>query len=690
MKYITPLLTLLFVAGLAPASAQKAPAEKASTLHLIARPYGDSITLRWAPTDYSVWREMQLNGVVLERRIAGDTTWVSVTADRLIAFSVEDFRAFSDTTDVHVVAVAEALHGTASLPETGPGGPMGEARQALDEQEQRFFLAAVNADLSAPAAHALGWRWTDQWLTPGRLYEYRVRTAPAPGMTASRFVSKPLHLRSNDNFPYGPVFGLDVQEAERKVTLSWHLDPNRKRFVAYHVEVSDDGRNFRRMQEYPLFKTLPREGEDVFTHEIELEENYRPRHYRLVGINSFGETVPPSESVVGQGVDENPPPPLHSLGATDNGAGGFRIQWDFPEATPPDVRGYVVVRSQEHSGPYMPVNEALLDPLTTEFTDPEPIPYRGNYYAVYTYDTSGNYARSTPVLAVWKDNIAPAQPTGLRGRIDTLGNVFLMWETGKEPDLHGYRVYVSHAKNREFLQVTHEILHQNYFFDSTRLMVLNEVIYYKIVAVDHNFNPSAYSEILELKRPDRIAPSAPLIQGFSAVGEGVTLRWQRSNSPDVLRQEIWRSSPEETWRPLRALPPGDSTFRDTTTLARHAYTYRIRALDEANLYADSRPLALRSGTVAAPPGVTDLARTQVPGTDKEELRWKVPVDRVAGFQLFRQTTANSPLRTDRRLDAAARSWPIPPAATANAFAIQVIYTDGSRSPLSAVAVASKK
>jgi len=681
------VLTLLFYLFVAPASA---PAQTPDTLskpgiRLIARPHGDSITLRWAPTDYLTWSELRRNGVVLERRISGTGDWASVTRDRLIAYTIADFETFTDTDDPHIVAVAEAMYGEPTYPADMPSGPMGIAKLKLDEQQQRFFLAAVNADLSASAAKSLGWRWTDVGLTPGMPYEYRVRSLPSTGQPTGKFVSNVLRLRSNDNFAFGTVYALEVKEAEKKITLRWPAHPNEKRFLAYFLETSDDGLNFTRTKEWPMLKTEPNAGEDFFAHEIKLEENYQPRHYRLVGINAFAEQTEPSPAVIGQGVDKTPPLPIPAMQALDNKSGGFDLDWNLPEVNSPDVQGYVVVRGVNYKGPFHPIHDQVLPQETISYSDPEPIPWVSNFYAVYTYDTAGNYAMSTPVMAVWEDTEPPAVPEGLTGRIDTFGNVFLMWEPGEEPDLHGYRVYVSHAKDREFLQVTHDIARQNYYFDSTRLQVLNEKIYYRIVALDNNFNPSGYSEILTLKRPDVMPPSAPVITGFSGRGTEVELQWIPSSSGDVSAQEIWRTDDKGDAQRVTKMGPEAVVFQDTTTKPRRKYSYQVRALDEANLFADSRALVVQSGAVSQREGILDLARTQVQGEDKEALRWNTGDRReISGFQLFRQTKTEG-LRPLRRLGTAQFFWPIPASMTGDSFALQIIYMDGSRSALSAVA-----
>lgn len=692
------LTSLLFILSFAPATAtpttfaaaqNAAPAED-DPIKLLARPYGDSILLRFAPADFATWKTMQQNGVMIERRKGPSQPWQPVAAERLMAYSVDDFIGLTDTDNPHIVAVAEALHGEV-LPQTGdaPTGPMARVKKQLEEQEQRYFLAVVNADLSAAAATALGWRFVDRNTVRGVPYTYRVRLLPAVGQATPPVLSNEVKLRPNETFPWGPVRLLEAEETEKKVILRWPKVPSRDRYIAYYLEVSDDGQQFRRMNEVPLIKTDAGPDSDFFEHTIELTTNYQPRYYRLIGINAFAERSAPGDAVVAQGVDSTPPPEPGNIRTRDNGLGGFALSWENP-VWPADVEGVRIGRGRKANGPFEPIHADLLSPTTTSFTDDQAAKHQQYYYALMVSDTAGNQVVGRGSMAVWHDVDPPAQPVGLVGRIDTNGNVFLIWEPGKAPDLHGYRVFVSHARNdREYLQVTERILHENFFFDSTSLEVLNEDIYYQIVALDHNFNPSPRSEILTLRRPDKQPPAGPVISDFSAQGNAVSLRWRASETPDVLGHEVWRRSTKDNWRPLRRLGPRDTLFRDTTVSAKTTYTYQVRAVDEAGLYGISNPLSVRTGSVTARPSVINVARTQVTtpdsfgeqrgGDSKVVLTWTSPPTEVAGFQLYAGPAANS-LRPSRRLPPDAFEWPLPD--PEQYYALRVIYADGSRSPLS--------
>ncbi|SEQ26726.1 fibronectin type III domain-containing protein [Neolewinella agarilytica] len=673
------LLPLLFVSALCTcAAAQNTLAETATDslteIRLIARPHGDSIVLRWAPESFAAWTLLRQQGVLIERRRIGTGKgFALLPGERRMAMSLEDIMSFADTSNVHVVATAEALYGAAE-----PGtqqGAMGRVKDIHEEQSQRLFLALVNADLSTAAADVLGWRFVDRTVEPGYTYEYRLRL-PAPDQRRT----VPLRLRSDANFYAGPVHQLSIEPGDGKILLRWPQAINGPSFVAYRLEVSDDGQQWTEPSGLPF---MPEPAGSYFEHEVKLENNGQERYYRLRGINSFGETCPAGEAVKASGKDQTPPPAPFSINGKDLRDGRNQLQWTIPDEMPEDLAGYRLLRGLSLRGKLEVITTDLLPPGTSSWTDNSPFADRNNYYAVEAVDQAGNAARS-PVNFVQRwDKTPPATPLGLTGRIDTAGRVFLLWEAGTEPDLLGYRVYRSHARNREFLQISKEVQHRNFFFDSTSLKVLNETVLYRIVAVDRHYNPSEYSEILELRRPDKIAPAAPGISGYSARGTSILLTIRPSESPDVVRQTVWRAEGEQPEQPIAVIGARDSIFQDTSVRTRTVYRYSIRAEDEVGLFGASRPISVQSGLPTSRKGVQQLARTQVQGKEQEAMRWQLPgpVAEIAGYQLFAGPSAQR-LRPAHQLPPETTEWLLPD--THQFYALKVLFTDGSRSPLSAI------
>jgi len=337
-----------------------------------------------------------------------------------------------------------------------------------------------------------------------------------------------------------------------------------------------------------------------------------------------------------------------------------------------------MTRSSGYEDDFSQIHDKILSADTDELIDDQPTPHEANYYQVHVADTSGNVSKGMIGLGYWNDQEPPAAPTGLSGKIDSLGNVFLIWEPGDEPDLHGYRVYVSHAKNREFLQVNEDIVRQNYFFDSTRLQTLNETMYYRLVALDNNFNPSEYGEIVAIKRPDKVAPSAAVITEYSARGDAIHLTWQPSASKDVVEQSIWRTSAETGWERLITLGRSAKNYIDTTTNARTHYQYKVRTSDDASLFTDSKSMEILSGLRSVRDDVIKLWTDQ--NDNEYVLKWEVDAE-IAESIIYHAQPDND-LRPLRRVSAPVDSWTLMgKQKLVDRWAIQIIYSDGSRSSI---------
>ncbi|MEM6876932.1 MAG: fibronectin type III domain-containing protein [Bacteroidota bacterium] len=659
------------------------------SIYLTARPHGDSVVLRWAPSSYIAWRKMQARGVVVQRRIAGRGDFAPLHQERIRHYELAEFESFSDTDNPHVVAVAEALHGEAEISTNAEEGPMGQAKDRLTEQDQRYFLAVLNADLSVEAATALGWRLVDRNVQAGMIYEYRVILAPTEEVEAEELNCDPIRVRSSDPYPFGPVYGLEIDEGDHQLRLRWPTGINSSRYIAYYLEISDDGTNFSREPQWPLVKVAE---SDYFFHELRLDENYQARYYRLRGINSFAEVSEPTEPISAQGVDKRAPSPVQAVSATDREDGSWLIEWTPAMEATPDLDGYVVTRGRSYTSEFEPIHERLIPAGTTRFVDETPLPYTPNYYQVHSVDTSGNISPGPIGLGYWNDTDPPAAPTGLSGKIDSLGNVFLIWEPGEEPDLHGYRVYVSHARDREFLQVSHDIVRQNYFFDSTRLEVLNETVYYRLVALDNNFNPSAYGEIVALQRPDKVPPTAAVFTDYSARGSQIALSWRPSSSPDLTEQSLWRQAGDSEWERVAEMGSSINSTVDSTTTPRTAYTYRIRSTDDAGLFVDSRPIQIRSGQASSRSEVISVW-TCLPAAGRQAsaadppcsndgdmpmLHWSIPTQASETIVYYAQGERG--MTPMRRLAAPQSSWTmLANQSPDDKWAVQVVYQDGSRS-----------
>ncbi|MEM1217614.1 MAG: hypothetical protein AAGH79_01820 [Bacteroidota bacterium] len=677
-KYlIIMLLSVVVVVGLQ---------AQTDSLYLIARPNGQEITLRWAPNNYQAWSAMRSSGVVVERRALGSKKFLPISMQPIFPQSLEALKVHPENENPLIVAAAQAMYGEAAFGSESVG-PMGQALRQYEAQQERFMLAMWAADLSATAAEVLGLRFVDPYPKKGYPYEYRVRVADEQTTVA---MSPPVQLRSTDRYALNPVADFSVVEEDHRVILQWDYWANRDQFTAYYLEVAEAGsKDFKRIDELPFIPSRDRQKEGKYAYTIDLEANYQPRTYRIVGIDAFGENASPSTSILAQGIDLTPPPAAQSLQASpqmDNQK--MEITWEASNI-PGDQAGFVVLKASKYEGPYKAMHTSVLPNFTRQFMDRAPDPYFANYYAVVSVDTAGNTLRSPIAVGQMKNVTPPAQPEGLTGRIDSTGAVFLLWEPGEERDLLGYRVFTSNAPNREFLQVTDTIVRGNFFFDRTPVKTLTETVYFKIMAVDHNYNTSAYSEVIAINRPDKVAPSSPSIKSVQMRADGVWLTWVPSPSKDVQGQEIWRQEEGQEWTFLQLIPDAvTQKYFDKAVKPNTHYRYRILAKDDAGLSSVSAfEPRVYTGNYREQEQVVGIQARRIGQTNSYEIEWSYGQSGDFEFLLLRSLDGQA-FRSVDRLPGNLRQImdePNTPPSQKIEYAIQVIHPDGSRSAISSPA-----
>jgi hypothetical protein len=174
------------------------------------------------------------------------------------------------------------------------------------------------------------------------------------------------------------------------------------------------------------------------------------------------------------------------------------------------------------------------------------------------------------------------------------------------------------------VEVTKFILSKPVFIDTVNIKVLNKKIYYSIVAVDKNYNPSEYTAPILLMRPDIIAPAAPVLTRTEVVKDTIALAWINSASDDIAKYEMTKIEKDEklsrvmlSWYPSAPL----TTYKDLSITPGKTYQYRITAYDSAGNKSEtkSREVYFEPGFRKAVTGIKDSVDRQ---NKKIILRWK--------------------------------------------------------------------
>ncbi|WP_290662884.1 fibronectin type III domain-containing protein, partial [Ignavibacterium sp.] len=388
---------------------------------------------------------------------------------------------------------------------------------------------------------------------------------------------------------------LEKNEMENQIELRWSIQSIQNAFTAYWIERSEDGRNWKRLNNIPYLQATQNPNQEpdeyIYYTDTTIARNYLPYKYRLIGITPFAELSEPSDVIEAMGRDRSgPQPPIITSIKDVNGK--IELEWQL-ENPPSDLKGFMIGRSSSIGGQYEPITPQMLGTSARKYTDSNPDPIDENYYVVFAIDTAGNASVSMPAYGFLIDSIPPAKPIGLTGNIDTLGVVTLRWPLGQDPDITGYRVYFANAADHEFSNLTPYPIQDTVFVDTISLNTLTKEIFYQIAAVDRNFNHSVRSDILRLVKPDIVPPVTPLISDYLVTDTAVILKIIPSSSDDVAEHILFRKGEKQTgWTPILTLNNSSlnqTEIFDNNVTGPNYYLYALQSVDSSGNKSELSP-----------------------------------------------------------------------------------------------------
>lgn len=617
-------------------------------ISIICRNQADSVVLRWGPSNHVRWSRLnrygyKLERFVLEKESKGKIKPEKLGPDTLRPWSLDEWKSRFPKEHPYAPVVVQALYGK-TFTTSQFQSDVASIRAKSQEGELRHSFALLMADFDARVADGLALRWVDKNAPKGKRIQYRlISLDPQFPDTALVGINREEAL---DEIPLPS--DMEVEELDLSIKLRWNTHPEAPLFSAWWLERSVDGANWNRLSTIPIVKAdapqaLYSEPYVYFTDTL-IKQNYVPYQYRIIGITPFAELSVPSKVVTAMGRDRNAPPSPEINDPKDVN-GKLKISWKYSNP-PSDLKGFYIGKSAIINGPFEKTQEAILPANTREWIDENTDVLGENYYVVYAVDTSGNTSASLPAYGFLRDSIAPGKPMKPSGNIDTNGVVRLHWKLGPEKDILGYRVYFANAIDHEFSILTPKPNQDTTFTDTITLNTLSKKIYYKIVAVDRNYNHSKVSEILTLLKPDILPPVEPLFSNFKVSDNSVDLSFIPSSSKDVQTHEIFRAEAgTSNWVKIHSWkkPEIISTYSDKSVKGGTYYQYTILAIDSSGNKSKRSPTV----DVRVIPKVSREALSSPQATFNAEkksidLSWKKPVAPVKHYVIYRGKSGKRP------------------------------------------------
>ena len=614
----------------------------AQELAMMARSTPDSIVLRWAPLSPEMWYNYNQYGYRLERvEIKKNSSPITVrlSTDTIRPWTLEQFQARFPFEHPFGPAAGQALYGESFAAAPNPANP-GSFMDGSREQTLRWSIAMLFADYDAQVATALGLRWVDRTAKIDGKYLYRlIALDPAHPDTALFGIDRTIGTMPP---PDNPV--IYAEENDGSITLKWPNENKIAPFSGYWIERKDKGGSWKRLNTAPFIHTDPtgyRPLPEISYTDTTIAGNYIAYSYRVIGITAFAEMAEEATVIQAKGRDRTPPPNPIMKEVKDE-KGKLVVHWEQPAGVL-DLRGFRVEKAPTALSAFLPLHKNILAKSTRQFTDTSSFLMGENHFRVVAIDTAGNESISMLGYGYLIDSIPPLPPTELEGMIDTNGVVTLKWKLGPELDIIGYRVFFANAADHVFNNLSPEPLASTTFIDSIQIRTLTKRIYYRLVAVDRNFNHSGFSKTLVLEKPDMVPPVAPVFMTYQSSDTEVKLGFVPSSSSDVSSHNLLRKSDSDTtWRIISTWPISESrrSYVDKAISGPAYYSYMIQATDSAGNHSPfSVPAEVRiNGTFnPIPPNKVEIQQKET----SIQVSWKSPLEGVKHYVIYRSKDGSS-------------------------------------------------
>lgn len=609
----------------------------------------NSTLLRWSANTSTAWKYANQYGYIIERttiaigsEILKEPIVKRLTSSPLKPKPMMEWENLAAKND-NAAIIAQAIYGDDFEVEMEEGtNALMSIMNTAKAQEQRFSFALYAADQDFEVAKLAGLGFIDNDVRLGEKYLYKIFTAiPSDKMTVD-FGGVYLGLDDYHKLPEPQeLIGLFN---DKSVMLSWSYKLLEKQYNSYIVERSDDlGKTFKQLNGVPVINMNEKEkgNSDRMFFLDSIPKNNVEYQYRIKGKSPFGEIGPLSNIIKGKGkksLQYNPA--ITKATITENAS--VTINWEFPEEDIKSLAYFQLNISNTIKGTYqVAVTEISKTQRSIIFNKLSPI----NYFTITAVGYDGSKRKSFPQMVQLDDATPPEIPTNLTGIIDSTGVVKLNWKLNTEPDFLGYRVFRANLENEEFTQITFEPTAYNTIIDTVKIKNLNPKVYYKIQAFDKRYNPSGFSEILALKKPDIVPPTKPVFKSFLANNGEVQLNWIPSSSTDALKTLIYRKEKGKPndWQLVTTVNLPGNKFIDKTAETSVSYLYTLITMDTSGL--ESEPVIPLTISLTDNVPKTEIAKFSSIVNRQEHnitLSWKYKTAEVSEFLLYRSTAETKP------------------------------------------------
>ncbi|HZH41486.1 MAG TPA: hypothetical protein VFD85_10760 [Gemmatimonadales bacterium] len=408
-------------------------------------------------------------------------------------------------------------------------------------------------------------------------YAYQVSAVDLAGRESP--LTAALAARTVDRTAPAIPVDLAVKNGDGVVEVTWRLAPELDA-AGYHVERSAGlHQPYTRLNRVlipvrrPIWTdTVPRGGRQYF--------------YRVIAVDSAGNSSAPSNPVAGLPADKTPPPPVTALTLT---TAQHRITAHWAPSPARDLRGYYVYHGEGASRVRLTGRPITAPQFVDSGTAQRGLTPGGRYVIrVSVVDSSYNESPGVEASITVPDDQPPAPPSTFSASNVAGRYVQVSWSASASRDVQAYTVTRSGDPSDTGARAAHRLPASARAWRDT-VVVHGHHYSYRIAATDSAGNASAILKDSVYFR-DLVGPPPPRAAGARALARGVEIRWERVVSPELAGYHVYRATlPTGTYHRLTRTPISLLVFTDST--GRAGLYYTVRAVDQSGNESRSSPVA---------------------------------------------------------------------------------------------------
>ncbi len=519
---------------------------------LIARSYGDSIVLRWAPEDYVVWKYLNDVGVNVLRLSKDGDYRIDTLAYAFKPASYDVFKAaYPDTLDSIPQMAIQLLYGNGEIkPDQteNMSGTIGSWREIYDDQQMHYGMAMLSAELRPDVADKMALRFADKSVVRGKEYEYIVQPTVMDTTGHLPILSGHIESIKNERYtpePFNPQMG-DSAVAHCSTRIWWE---ELGKYASYEIyrRPAGAGEDWTKVNNRP-YVIMHNDLDNLdcyYSDEVKAPGDYE---YKICAHDAFGDLTNASPILKVSFKDMMPPRSpeityievdhpdttdlMKQLTAT------IYFEKDTMEA---DLRGYEILYNNEKTmgDEWKKINTETINPNDTVVT----IDVSGlssGYIAMAAYDNAGNESRSIPRYLRLTDLKAPDAPANFQAKTNNEdGTITLTWDEPAD-DVDYYEVAFVNDTTHEWMLKSEGKLETAQFVDTVAMDANQRYIYYKVRAIDYSGNEGDYTEPLQVLRPSNLPPSEAHLDSVWVDESGIHMHWVAPNEAQLAYMTIYR------------------------------------------------------------------------------------------------------------------------------------------------------